>query len=195
MKWRYYNKYSAIKMLAPFCWNCYSHVKNYMVPIQKISPEFRVLEVCLFVCWSYLVLFFLLWFIFRQVKEKKTHIRTPKPPFIDFSPFKSSTVRMLIICSSIASFGSYGPLFFMSQHGFLEGYDVQDLVLLQTFLGLSIAFGIVASGSTINKNFTIAYRKINISRQFVCQVSIKQTIFPTLFSFHLNLFLVLKYIK
>ena len=78
---------------------------------------------------------------------------------------------MLIICSSIASFGSYAPLFFMSQHGSDEHYDVQDLVLLQTFLGLSIAFGIVASGSTINKNFTISYRKINISRQYVCQVS------------------------
>lgn len=78
---------------------------------------------------------------------------------------------MLIICSSIASFGAYTPLFFMSQHAFSEGYDFQDLVLLQTFLGLSIAFGIVASGSTINKTFTIAYRKINISRQYVCQVS------------------------
>lgn len=115
-----------------------------------------------------------------QVKEKKTHIRTPKPPFMDFSPFKSSTVRMLIICSSIASFGSYAPLFFMSQHvpkerGVQEGNPqdppLKDLVLLQTFLGLSIAFGIVASGSTINKNFTISYRKINISRQYVCQVS------------------------
>lgn len=91
---------------------------------------------------------------------------------MDFTPFKSSTVRMLIICSSIASFGAYTPLFFMSQHAFSEGYDFQDLVLLQTFLGLSIAFGIVASGSTMNKTFTIAYRKVNISRQYVCQVSI-----------------------
>lgn len=79
---------------------------------------------------------------------------------------------MLIICSSIASFGAYAPIFFMSLHGFHEGYDVQDLVLLQTFLGLSIAFGIVASGSTINKIFTISYRKFNISRQYVCQVCI-----------------------
>lgn len=79
---------------------------------------------------------------------------------------------MLIICSSIASFGAYTPLFFMSQHAYSENYDFQDLVLLQTFLGLSIAFGIVASGSTMNKTFTIAYRKVNISRQYVCQVSI-----------------------
>lgn len=114
------------------------------------------------------------------MKEKKTHIRTPKQPFMDFSPFKSSTVRMLFICSSIASFGSYAPLFFMSQHVPRERVaqeansqdpPLKDLVLLQTFLGLSIAFGIVASGSTINKNFTISYRKINISRQYVCQVS------------------------
>lgn len=105
-----------------------------------------------------------------QVKEKKTHIRTPKPPFIDFSPFKSSTVRMLIMCSSIASLGAYAPIFFMSLHGFQEGFDVQDLVLLQTFLGLSIAFGNVASGSTINKIFSISYRRFNISRQYVCQV-------------------------
>ncbi|XP_031623034.1 monocarboxylate transporter 1-like [Contarinia nasturtii] len=116
----------------------------------------------------------------KKVKEKKTHIRTPKPPFLDFSPFKSSTVRMLIICSSIASFGSYAPLFFMSQHGRIEGFDVQDLVLLQTFLGLSIAFGIVASGSTINKNFTISYRKINISRQYVCQMGLALVAISTL---------------
>lgn len=96
---------------------------------------------------------------------------------------------MLIICSSIASFGSYAPLFFMSQHGFVEGYDVQDLVLLQTFLGLSIAFGIVASGSTINKNFTISYRKINISRQYVCQVS---TIFMLLSLLHVEKFAVFR---
>lgn len=105
-----------------------------------------------------------------QVKEKKTHIRTPKPPFIDFSPLKSSTVRMFIVSSSVASFGIYTPIFFMSLHGYQAGYDVQDLVLLQTFLGLSIAFGVVASGSTINKVCQIAHRKIEISRQNVCQV-------------------------
>lgn len=60
----------------------------------------------------------------------------------------------------------------MSLHGYQEGYDVQDLVLLQTFLGLSIAFGIVISGSAINKVCQIAYRKINITRQHVCQVRV-----------------------
>ena len=77
---------------------------------------------------------------------------------------------MFIMVSAIASFGIYTPIFFMSFHGYQEGYDVQDLVLLQTFLGLSTAFGIVDSGSTINKVCEIYHRKIHITRQHVCQV-------------------------
>lgn len=46
---------------------------------------------------------------------------------------------------------------------------MQDLVLLQTFLGLSLAVGIVASGSSINKTCQIAFKKFRISRQYVCQ--------------------------
>lgn len=63
---------------------------------------------------------------------------------------------------------------------------MQDLVLLQTFLGLSLAVGIVASGSSINKTCQIANsRKIRISRQYVCQgcvilVSISIVIFSML---------------
>lgn len=59
---------------------------------------------------------------------------------------------------------------FQSLHGFTEGYDMQDLVLLQTFLGLSIALGVVFSGSSINKTLEISFKKIRISRQYVCQV-------------------------
>lgn len=49
----------------------------------------------------------------QQVKEKKTHIRTPKPPFMDFSPLRSSTVRVLCLSAAIAAFGIYTPIFFM----------------------------------------------------------------------------------
>lgn len=58
-----------------------------------------------------------------------------------------------------------------SLHGYQEDYDVQDLVLLQTFLGLSIALGIVSGGSIINKTCRLGYKDINISTQYVCQVS------------------------
>lgn len=60
--------------------------------------------------------------------------------------------------------------FLQSLHGFQEGYDVQDLVLLQTFLGLSIALGIVSSGSIINKTCRLGYKDICISTQYICQV-------------------------
>ncbi|XP_055684488.1 monocarboxylate transporter 12 [Lutzomyia longipalpis] len=105
----------------------------------------------------------------KKVKEKKTHIRTPKPPFLDFTPCKSSTVRILIISASVAALGIYTPIFYMSLHGYQESYDMQDLVLVQTFLGLSIAVGVVASGSTINRVCRLSYRKFSISRQYVCQ--------------------------
>lgn len=73
-----------------------------------------------------------------------------------------------------------------SFYGFHDGYDMQDLVLLQTFLGLSLAVGIVASGSSINKTCQVANsRKIRISRQYICQgcvvlVSISTVIFSML---------------
>ncbi|XP_055596121.1 uncharacterized protein LOC129746484 isoform X2 [Uranotaenia lowii] len=105
----------------------------------------------------------------KKVKEKKTHVRTPKPPFLDFTPLKMPSVRMLSISAATAAFGIYSPIFFLSLHGFTEGYDMQDLVLLQTFLGLSIALGIVFSGSSINKTLELSFKKIRISRQYVCQ--------------------------
>jgi hypothetical protein len=146
---------------------------------------------------------FLPTFVPLQVKEKKTHIHTPKPPFLDFSPIKSSTVRMLMIIASVASIGIYTPIFNLvreywldwcnngliaiiwlivvshsqSLHGFEEGFDMQDLVLLQTFLGLSLAIGIVASGSSINKTFQLSFRTFKISRQYVCQVSDAHRVF------------------
>lgn len=106
-----------------------------------------------------------------QMKEKKTHIRTPKPPFLDFSPLKSSSVRMLCILAAIGALGIYTPVFFLSLQCFQEGLDMQDLVLVQTFLGLSLAIGIVATGSSINKTCQFAFKKFRISRQYVCQVS------------------------
>ncbi|KAG5674643.1 hypothetical protein PVAND_004597 [Polypedilum vanderplanki] len=122
----------------------------------------------------------------KKVKEKKTHQQTPKQPFMDFSPLRSSTVRMLCILACIGAFGIYTPLFFLSFYGYQDGHDMQDLVLLQTFLGLSLAVGIVVSGSSINKTCQVANRrKIRISRQYVCQgcvvlVSISIVIFSML---------------
>lgn len=107
------------------------------------------------------------------MKEKKTHIRTPKPPFLDFTPIHSRTLQWLMLATAVAAIGIYTPMFGLSMDGHQAGYDVQDLVLLQTFLGLSLAFGVMASGSMINKVCHIRQRKINITQQHVCQVSRK----------------------
>lgn len=68
----------------------------------------------------------------------------------------------------------------------IDGYDMQDLVLLQTFLGLSLAVGIVVSGSTINKTCQLANsKKIRISRQYVCQgCAVLVSISTIIFSLH-----------
>lgn len=47
---------------------------------------------------------------------------------------------------------------------------MQDLVLLQTFLGLSVAAGVVAGGSALNRTCSISYKKFQISMQYLCQV-------------------------
>lgn len=57
-----------------------------------------------------------------------------------------------------------------SLHGHRDGYDMQDLVLLQTILGLCLAIGIVSSGTSINKQCQIASKKFIMSRQYICQV-------------------------
>lgn len=49
---------------------------------------------------------------------------------------------------------------------------MQDLVLLQTFLGLSVAAGVVAGGSLINRTCSISQRKFQISMQYLCQGSL-----------------------
>lgn len=60
---------------------------------------------------------------------------------------------------------------------------MQDLVLIQTFLGLSLAVGIVGSGSTINKVCQISYKKFTIKLQYVCQVNKNKSF--SLLNFHI----------
>lgn len=105
------------------------------------------------------------------MKLKKTHVQTPKPPFIDFAPLKSSSVQILCLIAGIGALGIYTPIFFLSLHGYNAGCDIQDLVLLQTLLGLSLAIGVIIFNSLlINKQCQIGSRKFVISHQHICQV-------------------------
>lgn len=50
-----------------------------------------------------------------------------------------------------------------------EGSDVQELVLLQTFLGISMALGVVLAGALLRRCFVIKHFVINT--KIVTQVS------------------------
>lgn len=61
-----------------------------------------------------------------------------------------------------------------SSYGYENGFDMQDLVLIQTFVGLSIAFGVVTSGAVKAKlTQLLGYKKnIFITEQYICQVGV-----------------------
>lgn len=94
--------------------------------------------------------------------------------------------------SSVAAFGIYTPMFLMVEEGVervlyhlitfvfslnlsqalnagKEGSDVQELVLLQTFLGISMALGVVLAGALLRRCFVI--RQFVINTKIVTQVS------------------------
>ncbi|XP_055920964.1 monocarboxylate transporter 10 [Eupeodes corollae] len=106
----------------------------------------------------------------KKVKEKKTIVQSPKKSFIDLVPARSTTVRVLIITSAVSALGIYAPIFSMSLHAAKEGCDIQDLVLLQTFLGLSTTLGVVIAGSVIKRSCRINNTLISV--QIVSQASL-----------------------
>ncbi|XP_034668028.1 uncharacterized protein LOC117901403, partial [Drosophila subobscura] len=81
--------------------------------------------------------------------------------FLDISSLKSVTVKILLMTSSVASFGIYTPMFLMALNAAKEGSDVQELVLLQTFLGISMALGVVIAGALLRRVFVIRHFVIN----------------------------------
>ncbi|KNC25389.1 hypothetical protein FF38_07564 [Lucilia cuprina] len=73
----------------------------------------------------------------------------------DISNLKSGTVKILLLTSAVAALGIYTPMFTMSLNAAKEGSDVQELVLLQTMLGMSTTLGVVLAGVLIRRPFVI----------------------------------------
>ncbi|TMW54888.1 hypothetical protein DOY81_000121, partial [Sarcophaga bullata] len=73
----------------------------------------------------------------------------------DISNLKSGTVKILLLTSAVAALGIYTPMFTMSLNAAKEGSDIQELVLLQTMLGMSTTLGIVLAGVLIRRPFVI----------------------------------------
>ncbi|XP_030383874.1 monocarboxylate transporter 7 [Scaptodrosophila lebanonensis] len=102
----------------------------------------------------------------KKLREKKPIIphdvdSPTKYLFLDISSLKSVTVKILLMTSSVASFGIYTPMFLMALNAAKEGSDVQELVLLQTFLGISMALGVVLAGALLRRSFVIRHFVIN----------------------------------
>nr|XP_044251175.1 uncharacterized protein LOC108064254 [Drosophila takahashii] len=101
-----------------------------------------------------------------QMREKKPILSQevdskPRYLFLDISSLKSVTVKILLMTSSVASFGIYTPMFLMALNAAEQGSDVQELVLLQTFLGISMALGVVIAGALLRRCFVIRHFVIN----------------------------------
>ncbi|EDW64667.2 uncharacterized protein Dvir_GJ21180 [Drosophila virilis] len=117
----------------------------------------------------------------QHLKNQRKKLREKKPKltqevesptrylFLDISSLKSVTVKILLMTSSVAAFGIYTPMFLMALNAAKEGSDVQELVLLQTFLGISMALGVVLAGALLRRCFVI--------RQFVINTKIVSQLF------------------
>nr|CAH7727754.1 unnamed protein product [Callosobruchus chinensis] len=103
----------------------------------------------------------------KKMKEKKTHVKSTKPPMFDFSPLKSRGLRVLMMSCACAALGIYAPIFYLVYQGYREGLEDSGLVVLQTFMGFASALGCVGFGLVIVKPST----QCLISRQYLCQAA------------------------
>ncbi|GAB6027121.1 hypothetical protein CHUAL_013854 [Chamberlinius hualienensis] len=102
----------------------------------------------------------------RKIKDKKTRF-DDKVPFFDFTTLRSRTVQILLLSSAMTSLGSSSPLVFLIHEAQLNGIDASSMVLLQTFLGLSILLGSLSFGAVIVRDSS----ECRIARHYLCQAA------------------------
>ncbi|XP_012159721.1 uncharacterized protein LOC101455298 [Ceratitis capitata] len=109
----------------------------------------------------------------RENKSKSavtTEQKAVRYLFIDISPFKSTNVKILMVSAAVAALGIYTPMISMTLTVAKEGPDIEDLVLLQTFLGVSSTIGVFIAGTILRNTFSIG--NFLITSQIVSQVFI-----------------------
>ncbi|XP_063706849.1 monocarboxylate transporter 12-like [Culicoides brevitarsis] len=100
----------------------------------------------------------------RKIKDKNKH--DDRPPFFDFSTLKSKTVRILLMSTGISSFGINTPIFYLAHQVTQEGLK-DNILLLQTYLGLAWCLGCLLFGMLVVRNST----ECRIARQYLCQTA------------------------
>ncbi|XP_040583560.1 monocarboxylate transporter 12 [Lepeophtheirus salmonis] len=100
-------------------------------------------------------------------KGKDKNKSESKPPYFDFASLKIRSFRIVLVSTVFTSMGVYTPLFFFVPMAQKEG--IQDnVILLQTFLGLGVSLGIFGFGFVVLSKSN----QCLISRQYLVQTSI-----------------------
>ncbi|XP_073827361.1 uncharacterized protein [Musca autumnalis] len=120
----------------------------------------------------------------KKLRDHKTNNIPAEPNIIkkiiqDISNLKSGTVKILLLTSAVAALGIYTPMFTMSLNAAKEGSDVQELVLLQTMLGMSTTLGVVLAGVLIRRPFVV--HNFVISTPIISQVFLAAVALSILF--------------
>ncbi|XP_034950849.1 monocarboxylate transporter 4-like [Chelonus insularis] len=120
-----------------------------------------------------------------KVKEKHANSNSPRQPLVDLSPLGSRPVRMLMLAAGAAAFGLYTPAFYIVVQGHQDKLQQNELVLLQTCLGLAAALGCAAWGVVTARPSA----QCLVSRQYLCQaallgVAVAQTALGSVEDYH-----------
>ncbi|XP_076357701.1 monocarboxylate transporter 10-like [Tachypleus tridentatus] len=116
----------------------------------------------------------------RKVKDK--NVSQEKPPFLDFSSLKTKTLQIIVLSTSLSSFGLYTPYFYLVHITKDEGMEDGSILLLQIFLGLAYVIGCFSFSMLILKNSTHCM----IARQYLCQASMFGAVIAILSFFTVN---------
>ncbi|XP_047736434.1 monocarboxylate transporter 2 isoform X2 [Hyalella azteca] len=80
----------------------------------------------------------------RKVKEKAR--QADQMPFFDVTTLRSRTIQILLVSTSLSSFGITTPILYMAQHAEQAGLQEGSVLLLQTYLGLGWFAGCLGFG-------------------------------------------------
>lgn len=103
----------------------------------------------------------------RKIKDKNK-TQEEKPPFFDFSCLKSRTVQILLVSTGLGAVGINTPLFYLAHQATEEGLLENQVILLQTYLGLAWVAGCFLFGILVVQKST----DCRIGRQYLCQAAI-----------------------
>ncbi|XP_013774627.1 monocarboxylate transporter 10-like [Limulus polyphemus] len=110
----------------------------------------------------------------RKVKDK--NVSQEKIPFLDFSPLKTKTLQIIMLSTSLSSFGLYTPYFYLVHITKDEGLEDSSVLLLQLFLGFAYMLGCFSFSMLILKNSAHCM----IARQYLWQASMFGTVIAIL---------------